>query len=61
MKSNIQVELCRNFEKLKMIHKQELHSLEPSGKLSIAEIKIQIAFTTIKFEIHTLRTYVESL
>jgi len=32
MKSNTQVR--RNFEKLKMIHKQELHSLQPSGKLS---------------------------
>ena len=34
-----------------MIHKQELHLLQPSGKSSIAEI--EIAFTTIKFEIHT--------
>ena len=50
---------CRNFEKLKMIHKQELRSLQPSGKSS-AEIKIEIAFIMIKFEIRTLRTYVYS-
>jgi len=56
MKSNTQVELRRNFEKLKMIHKQELRSLQPSGKSS-ADIKIEIAFIMIKFEIHTLRTY----
>jgi len=60
MKSNIQIELCRNFEKLKMIHKQKLRSLQPSGNLSIAEIEIEIAFTTIKFEIHTLSTYIYS-
>jgi len=41
------VELRRNFEKLKMIHKQKLHSLQPSGKSSIAEIEIEIAFTII--------------
>ena len=60
MKSNTQVELHRNFEKLKMIHKQELRSLQPSGKPS-AEIKIEIAFIMIKFEIHTLRMYVYSM
>ena len=58
IKSNTQVELRRNFEKLKMIHKQELRSFQPSGKSLIAEIEIEIAFTTIKFEIHTLRMYV---
>jgi len=57
MKSNTQVALHRNFEKLKMIYKQELRSLQPSGKPS-AEIKIEIAFIMIKFEIHTLRTYI---
>jgi len=40
-----------------MIHKQELCSLQPSGEPS-AEIKIEIAFILIKFEIHTLRMYV---
>jgi len=39
-----------------MIHKQELRSLQPSSKPS-AEIKIEIAFIMIKFEIHTLRTF----
>jgi len=57
MKSNTQIELCRNFEKLKMIHEQELCSFQPSGKPSIAEIEIEIAFITIEFEIHTLRTF----
>ena len=57
MKSNTQVKLCRNFEKLKMIHKQELRSLQPKSKPS-AEIKIEIAFIMIKFEIHTLRMFV---
>ena len=57
MKSNTQVELRRNFEKLKMINKQELRSFQPSGKPS-AEIKIEIAFIMIKFEIHILRTYI---
>jgi len=52
MKSNTQAALRRNFEKLKMIHKQELRSLQPSSKLSV-EIKIEIAFIMIKFEIHT--------
>ena len=42
-----------------MMHKQELPSLQPSGKSS-AEIKIEIAFIMIKFEIRTLRTYVYS-
>ena len=60
MKSNTQVELCRNFEKLKMIHKQKLRSLQLSGKPS-AEIKIEIAFIMIKFEIHTLRLLYEIL
>ena len=62
MKSNTQayIALRRNFEKLKMIHKQELRLLQPSGKPS-AEIKIEIAFIMIKFEIHTLRTYVYSM
>jgi len=55
MKANTQVELHRNFEKLKMIHKQELRSLQPNDKS--AEIKIEIAFIMIKFEIHTLRTF----
>ena len=55
MKSNTQATCTlQNFEKLKMIHKQELCSLQPSGKPS-AEIKIEIAFIMIKFEIHTLR------
>jgi len=58
IKSNTQVERRRNFEKLKMIHKHELRSLQ-SGKPS-AEIKIEIAFIIIKFEIHTLRMYVYS-
>ena len=40
-----------------MIHKQELRSLQFSDKPSIAEIEIKIAFTTIKFEIHMLRTF----
>ena len=56
MKSNIQVERRKNFGQLKMIHKQELRSLQSSGKPS-AEIKIDIAFIMIKFEIHTLRTF----
>jgi len=59
MKSNTQVELRRNFEKLKMIHKQELRSFQPNGKPS-AEIKIEIAFIMIKFEIHTLHSYIYS-
>jgi len=42
-----------------MIHKQELRLLQPSNKPS-AEIKIEIAFIMIKFEIHALRTYVYS-
>jgi len=54
MKSNTQVELRRNFEKLKMIHKQELRSLQSSGK-PLVEIKIEIAFIMIKFKIRTLR------
>jgi len=58
MKSNTQVKLGRNFEKLKMIHKQELRSFQPSDKS--AEIKIEIAFIMIKFEIHTLCMYVYS-
>ena len=41
-----------------MIYKQELRSHQPSGKPSIAEIEIEIAFTTIKFEIHTLHTFI---
>ena len=57
IKSNTQVERRRNFEKLKIIHKHELRSLQPNGKPS-AEIKIEIAFIIIKFEIHTLRIYV---
>ena len=57
MKSNTQVKLRRNFEKLKMIHKQELRSFQPSGKPS-AEIKIEIAFIMIKFEIHITRTFI---
>jgi len=57
MKLNTQVALRRNFEKLKMIHEQELRSLQPSGKPS-AEIKIEIAFIIIKFEIHTLPTFI---
>jgi len=57
MKLNTQVALRRNFEKLKMIYEQELRSLQPSGKPS-AEIKIEIAFIIIKFEIHTLRTFI---
>jgi len=60
IKSNTQIELRRNFEKLSMIHKQELRSLQPSGKPS-AEIKIEIAFIMIKFEIHTLHIYVYSI
>ena len=59
MKSNTQVKLSRNFEKLKMIHKQELRLLQPSDKPS-AEIKIEIAFIMIKFEIHTLHSYIYS-
>jgi len=55
MKSNTQVELHRNFEKLRMIHKQELRSLQSSGKPS--EIKLEIAFIMIKLEIHTLRMF----
>ena len=39
-----------------MIYKQELRSFQPSGKPS-AEIKIEIAFIMIKFEIYTLRTF----
>ena len=39
-----------------MIHKQELRTLQPSSK-PLAEIKIEIAFIMIKFEIHTLRTF----
>jgi len=66
MKSNTQVELCRNFEKLKMIHKNYQSSdkpFQPSDKPS-AEIKIEIAklrFIMIKFEIHTLCMYVYSM
>ena len=58
VKSNTQVELRRNFEKLKMIHKQDLRSLQPSGKLS-TEIKIEIAFIMIKFKItHYVRMFI---
>ena len=58
MKSNTQIELCRNFEKLKMIHKQELHSLQPNDKPS-AEIKIEIAFIDKIWNSHI--TYVRLL
>ena len=60
MKSNTQVALRGNFEKLKMIHKQELRSLQPNGKPS-AEIKIKIAFIIIKYEIDVLTYYVRLL
>jgi len=59
MKSNTQVELRRNFERLKMIQ-QELRSLVSLVASSSAEIKIEIAFIMIKFEIHALCTYVYS-
>ena len=48
MKSNTSWTLQKNFKKLKMIYKQELRLLQPSGKPS-AEIKIEIAFIMIKF------------
>ena len=58
MKSNTQVELQKLW-KVKdntYTNKNYVHS----GKPSIAEIEIEIAFTIIKFEMHmcVLRTYV---
>ena len=40
-----------------MIHKQELRSFQPNGK-SLIEIKIEITFIMIKFEIYYIRTFI---